>query len=109
MDRDNRYKFSDIITVHFNDKLQGEVMITPNPANIDINIKMKGLEKGTYHFELLNSLGQLQLSRMVNITMYDQQETIPCTDKMPSGMYWLNIYNEKNNRIKSLGVFINKK
>jgi hypothetical protein len=109
VDRDNHFKFSDIITVHFNDELPGDVRITPNPTDIDINVKITGLEKGIYRFELLNSLGQLQLTKTVNITMYVQKEIMPCTDRMNSGMYWLNIYNEKNNRVKSLGVFVNRK
>jgi len=68
---------------------------------------MTALEKGNYKIEVTNAIGQLQFSKKVNVSQYNQKETIPCTTSMNPGVYYLSIYDENNKRVKSIGFFIN--
>ncbi len=45
-----------------------EVIVYPNPTNKEINIDLKGFEDKDLNIELINSLGQIKLSRMYRIT-----------------------------------------
>jgi hypothetical protein len=67
---------------------------------------MTALAQGAYTVEITNSIGQVQLAKKINVSQYNQKETIPCTAGMNNGIYYLSIYDVKNNRIKSIPVFI---
>lgn len=68
---------------------------------------MTALQPGDYKVEVTNSIGQVQLTKKITITQYDQKEVIPCTAGMTTGIYYVSIYDETNKRIKSIGVFVN--
>ena len=68
---------------------------------------MTALQPGAYKVEVTNSIGQVQLTKKITITQYDQKEVLPCTAGMNTGIYYLSIYDETNKRIKSIGVFVN--
>ena len=107
IDVDGTYEYSKVVMVNFGDIKANYVTVAPNPVKTSINLQMTALQQGAYKIEITNSIGQVQFTKKINITQYNQKEVIPCTASMRTGMYYLSIYDEKNNRIKSIGVFVN--
>jgi hypothetical protein len=103
---DGTYTYSKIVMVDFGDIQASYITIAPNPVQTTINLQMTALPLGTYSVEVINSIGQVQLSKKINVTQYDQKEVIPCPAGMNTGIYHLSIYDGKNNRVKTIGVFI---
>lgn len=69
------------------------ITIYPNPVNGPITIN--GLSTGkTYTFTIVNLQGQVIFTKRVA----NQRTTSISTFKGESGVYWLNIYDEKRNR-----------
>ena len=108
VDRDEKFEYSKIITVRFDDNTQEKVVITPNPVKNDINIRMTGLEKGTYHIELMNAVGQRFINKSVNVNQFVQTETFARKSGMASGLYWVNIYNEEGRKVQSLKIILDR-
>jgi hypothetical protein len=106
IDIDGTYTYSKVVIINFGDIKASYVTVAPNPAKTNINLQMTALEQGAYTVEITNSIGQVQLAKKINVTQYNQKETIPCTAGMNNGIYYLSIYDVKNNRIKSIPVFI---
>ena len=107
IDADGTYNYSKVAIVNFANVKASYVTVAPNPVKTTINLQMTALQQGAYKIEVTNSIGQVQLTKKINVTQYNQQEVIPCTAGMTTGIYYLSIYDEKNNRIKSIGVFVN--
>ena len=108
IDADGTFSYSNIAVVRFGEVKSGVVVISPNPVKTNINLQMTGLQQGTYKIEVTNAIGQIQLTKKINVLQYNQKETMLCPSGMTPGIYWLSIYDEKNTRIKSIGVFVNK-
>lgn len=108
VDRDGRFAYSAIVTARFDEKLPGDVVVAPNPvvAN-DIRVKLIGLDAGNYRLELMNTAGQLIQGKTVKVSQYDQTETMMRSANMPAGVYWLNVYNDTHDRVKTVRVFMN--
>lgn len=107
-DNDARYTYSNIVMVRFNEKVPGDVLVSPNPLKAaPMRVKMTGLEQGSYTLKLHNSVGQELLTRQVNVTQHDQVETIPQAASLTPGIYWLNIYDKTQSRFKTVRVLIN--
>jgi len=106
IDIDGTYTYSKVVIINFGDIKASYVTVAPNPVKTNINLQMTALPQGAYTVEVTNSIGQVQLAKKINVTQYNQKETIPCTAGMNTGIYHLSIYDEKNNRIKTIGVFI---
>ncbi len=106
IDIDGTYTYSKVVIVDFGDVKANYVSVAPNPAKTKINLQMTALPQGEYKIEVTNSIGQVQLTKKITITQYDQKEVIPCTAGMGTGIYYLSVYDEKNNRVKSVGVFV---
>ena len=106
IDIDGTYTYSKIVMVNFGDIKASYVTVAPNPVKTSINVQMTALPQGTYRVEVTNSIGQVQLAKKINVTQYNQKEIIPCPATMNTGIYHLSIYDGKNNRVKTIGVFI---
>jgi len=106
IDIDGTYTYSRVVMVNFGDIKASYVTIAPNPVKTNINLQMTALPQGAYRVEVTNSIGQVQLTKKITVTQYNQKEVIPCTTGMNTGIYHLSIYDEKNNRVKTIGVFI---
>ena len=107
IDIDGTYTYSNIIVIHFGEIKNNNIVIAPNPVKTNINLQMTALEQGAYKIEITNAIGQLQFTKKINVSQYNQKETIPCTATMKPGIYWLSVFDENNNRVKSIGFFIN--
>ena len=106
IDVDGTFNYSNTVIVRFGSVKGGDVIIAPNPVKSNINVRMTDLEHGSYKIEITNAIGQLQLSKKINVTQQQQNESIICPATMNKGVYWLSIYDEKNTRIKSIGFFV---
>lgn len=108
VDRDGSFGYSSVVTARFDEKLPGDVVVAPNPVvSNDIKVKMIGLTAGVYRLELMNTAGQLLQSKTVKVSQYDQTETMMRSANMPAGVYWLNVYNDTHDRVKTVRVFMN--
>jgi|GEM_PF-940185 len=108
IDNDAQFKYSPIGLVKLADANAVLVSIAPNPVQNEYRIRLAGLEKGEYRIELINSMGQLQLVKKITITEYDHVENMTRGNNLASGIYWLNVINDKTNRnITTLRVYMN--
>ncbi|HEV7781202.1 MAG TPA: T9SS type A sorting domain-containing protein [Chitinophagaceae bacterium] len=106
IDKDGRFTYSNIVAIPFTEVIAGDMVIAPNPVRNDINVKMEGMEKGVYRMELVNTSGQVVTTRSITISQFVQNETIQRNGAMASGIYWLNVYNNTNQKVKSLRVLL---
>jgi hypothetical protein len=108
IDNDAQFKFSPIGLVKLADANTIVVSVAPNPVRDEFRVRLVGLEKGPYRIELVNAMGQVQSIRKINITEYDHVENMNRGAAVASGVYWLNVVNEKtNSNVKTLKVFMN--
>lgn len=106
IDKDGTYTYSKIVTVRFGGSKAYSITIAPNPVTTNINLQMNDLPAGVYRIEVTNAIGQSQLKRKINVEQPNQNETIARSQTMIQGIYYLSIYNEKNNKIKSMSFFV---
>ena len=79
------------------DELTGSPLVTSylNSAN-NLELGLTNLEKGNYKLVVLNALGQVVVTKQVDVNSYQQTETINLYNKA-KGLYYVNIYNDKAN------------
>ncbi|HEX7845834.1 MAG TPA: T9SS type A sorting domain-containing protein, partial [Chitinophagaceae bacterium] len=108
IDNNGQYKYSNILSAKFGAK-EADIVVAPNPAiNNEIKVRMTDLEPGQYRIELHNTIGQLLQTKAVVVNQSLQSETMsPSTSMMP-GVYWINVIDKNNARIKTLRVLVNK-
>ena len=107
VDNDDQFKYSSIVLVKISNNENAGVSAWPNPVQNEYKIKMNRLEKGDYRIEVLNSMGQLQITKKITITG-DHVETMNRSTMNSSGIYWLRIVNEKNNyTVKTIRLYMN--
>jgi hypothetical protein len=107
VDKDARFKFSIIALVKIIEKDNTHVTIFPNPVRQEYNVRITGFEKGIYRMEIVNSIGQVFTTKKIIIKEYDHIEHMKRDMSMSPGIYWLNVFDETNNRVKTLAVFFN--
>lgn len=109
VDNDSRFTYSQVVSVRFNDQLQGDVIVAPNPVvTNDIKVRLIGLAAGSYRMELHNAAGQLIQTKGVKVSQFDQTETMMRSASMLAGIYWLNVYDGLHKRIKSVRILMDK-
>jgi len=106
IDRDGKFAYSNIVAVKFTEILSGDIIVAPNPVVSDLRIRTENLNKGVYRFDLLNPGGQLMLRSWVNISESSQVKSIGQVDQLNAGIYWLSVYDQTNNRIKTIKVVV---
>jgi len=104
-DVDGKYRYSNIVTVRFDQSVTGDVAIAPNPVQTEFRVKFNGLGKGVYKMELYSTGGQLIRMKKVSITQPLQFESMSFGTKPAPGIYWLNI-SVNDNKVKTLRVFV---
>lgn len=108
IDKNGQFKYSQVVTASFDQKLPADVVVAPNPVSGgQINVKLIGLANGVYRMELHNAAGQLLQARSLRVTQFEQFETMTRPGNTPSGIYWLNVYDDTNTRVKTVRVFMN--
>jgi hypothetical protein len=106
IDKNGQFTYSNVVAIAFNEIIAGDIVVAPNPVQNDIHVRMEGMEKGVYRLELLNTSGQVILTRSATISQFVQTETIGRNSSMATGIYWLNVYNSNNQKVKSLRVLL---
>lgn len=88
--------------------LKNEIKIFPNPVkqNKLINLKFEGVKEGVYRFCILNSIGQLLFTFQKQITSKDATEQIQLNSRFSSGVYIIQVINEKKKLIHSSKLII---
>jgi len=104
-DNDGHYSYSSTVFVKFEESIDEDIIIAPNPVQSEANVKFTGLNKGIYKMELFNTNGQLIQTKTINITQFEQYESLQLDKRVGSGVYWLNI-SGKNNTIKTLKLLV---
>ncbi|MGI8951230.1 MAG: T9SS type A sorting domain-containing protein [Chitinophagaceae bacterium] len=75
VDFDGRYSYSKIVSAEIGAIQQG-LVVSPNPVKGNMNISFKGMPHGNYRLDVINSSGQVIVSRTVNVTNDAQTENI---------------------------------
>jgi hypothetical protein len=105
IDNDDHYSYSNTVSVKFEESIDRDIIIAPNPVQSEAKVKFTGLNKGIYKMEFFNSNSQLVQTKTINITQFEQYESLKLDKRVGSGVYWLNI-SDKNNTIKTLKVLV---
>jgi hypothetical protein len=109
IDKDGKYVYSNIISARFDKKVEGHIVVTPNPIQEDVKVKMTGFIKGVYNLRLYNSSGDVVQSKKINLTMPEQTEIMERTQNMAAGVYWLSIYDINDKLAGSVRLMITRK
>ena len=77
----------------------GEVTVYPNPATAEnLNLKMANLAPGEYNIRIINSFGQVFLQKKVQYNGGVAVERIQPAQKVPSGIYRVEIVSPDGKR-----------
>ncbi|HEV8282972.1 MAG TPA: FG-GAP-like repeat-containing protein [Chitinophagaceae bacterium] len=106
VDNDKHYSYSNVINIKFDERSQVNIVTIPNPIKNEFRIKLTGLEEGNYQIELRNTAGQLQQVKNIFVNQEEHIEFMTRTANMASGIYWLNIYDKTNTRIKVTKILV---
>jgi hypothetical protein len=106
VDKDARFKYSYVIAAKIGANNNENILVAPNPVVSRIRIFFNGTTKGTYRVELRNTIGQLQQRKSVNINQPGQVEYLDRSAGMVPGVYWLSVYDSKNQQINASRVII---
>jgi hypothetical protein len=106
IDNDSRHTYSNVISFRFEEKLNASMVIAPNPVHNIIRVKLTGFDAGSYYMKMYNMGGQLTTVRKINISQYDQVETIDRQPAMITGTYSLDLYDENGKNIRTVKVVI---
>ncbi len=105
VDKDGAYTYSAIIAIRTTNTATTSISVT-NPVQENFVLRCNGLEKGAYRVAVYNTTGMLQQSGVVQVSQSQQVITVNKTGKLSAGLYWLNVYNDRNELVKSNKVFI---
>jgi len=104
-DNDDHFSYSNTVSVKFEEKIEGDVIIASNPVQSDCKVKFIGMNKGIYKMNLYNSNAQLIQTKTINITQFEQYEDLKLDKSVGAGVYWLNVAG-KDNKMKTLKVLV---
>lgn len=105
-DNDGKSAYSAIVAVRFDQKVDGSIVVAPNPVQNDIQIRLTGIEKGVYRMQLQNAAGQTLLTQAITVSQFTQTEIIPLSPVLSTGIYWLTIYDNTYKKISSIRVVL---
>lgn len=93
VDKDGKFSYSPIARIAFGGGKIATVQLYPNPAKDAVNIQMVNIAKGNYTIRVLDVSGKIIQSRMVNIQLPFQQQSIPLQGLQP-GNYIITMVDE---------------
>lgn len=105
VDKDGRFKYSNIVSARTGALQNSNISIAPNPVKGNIRAIFSGLPKGSYVVELRNVSGQLQLMKHITIQHSDQVESFERGNAAP-GIYWLTTYDREGKKIGTSRVIV---
>jgi len=97
-DKNGTQSFSKTMKVNVTPGLEG-ISVYPNPATAEnLNLKMANLTPGEYNIRILNSFGQVFLQKKVQYNGGTAIERIQPAQKVPSGIYRIEIISKDGKR-----------
>lgn len=94
LDIDGKFTYSNIVSVSFTGSDTRSIVVAPNPATENINVRFTGQATGVYRMEIRNAAGQLVITKSVSIWQQGNQvETIQRTPGMTSGIYTVYVFD----------------
>jgi len=106
VDDDGRFKYSQIVMIRFDGKLEPVVNVSPNPVHSSINVRLFDFAAGSYNLELRNSIGQLQYVKTVQLNGTEHTETIERTKAISKGMYLLTVHSKIDNKRNTIRIVV---
>jgi hypothetical protein len=91
VENSNAYKYSAVVKVNLQ-KENAEISVYPNPAKDKLlNIQMINKAKGVYAVQLINSLGQVVHSKLINHDGGSATQTLQLSSAVAKGVYQMII------------------
>jgi hypothetical protein len=103
VDKDGKIAYSKVISVYV-EKSNQSMTVYPNPATSDnFNLQLNNKEPGLYEVQLINSFGQILLTKSFNYIGGTGKHTINPGSSIPKGIYQLQVRTPDGGK-KSLSV-----
>jgi hypothetical protein len=90
VDNDNQYRYSSVVTAQFSLSPKASIVLFPNPASQQINLRTANLVKGNYAMSVTDMFGRRVLLRQISIQSDVSTWTIPI-DNLGRGIYVLKV------------------
>jgi len=89
-------------------KLNNNFKIFPNPAqkSSSINLSLKLKEAGQYHIQITDAAARVILQKQANAPVKEYTEQLRVDDRWSSGVYYINIFNNKNQLISKASFIV---
>ena len=98
IDLNGKEKYSTVVSVTVG-KVPGAIIVYPNPVtNGVMGLQFNNMPAGQYKTRLLNSFGQLILSKTINYNRGNTINKIALSNEMAKGIYSLEITNPDNSK-----------
>ena len=96
-------EFNYSTTIYISNYQECRFEVYPNPVikSKPVTCKVSSLLNSTFEISLINSLGQIILSKITNIITGDNELIVP-TDSIPSGLYILKAATENDSFMRRL-------
>lgn len=93
---------------HSENKLISNFKIFPNPAQKgnSINLSLKLKEAGQYRIQIADATARIILQRQANVPAKEYTEQLRVDDRWSSGVYFINIFNNKNQLISKASFIV---
>ncbi|MGC4039018.1 MAG: hypothetical protein QM764_23875 [Chitinophagaceae bacterium] len=102
--KNNEYDYSSVIKINFDEQVKADIVVAPNPVISGFKLNMSGVETGIYTIEIKNSAGQLQQRKTIIVNTNNYSENMIRGNTMPTGVYYLNVYDKNSRLIKTLNL-----
>ena len=89
MDKDGKYKYSNIVTISLAD-ITGTVSISPNPTNGQTRLLINSVHDGKVDWKLMDNNGRIVMKNTVHIRRGNNNITINAGG-LKNGMYYLHV------------------
>ena len=97
VDKDNAYKFSNVVTVKISGSKVKDFVITPNPASADAQIRFYAAKSGVAKIIVYDAAGKVVQQQQANVLSGNNSIAINNITKLSEGMYTIKmITNEES-------------
>ena len=101
--KDGQSNYTKVVKVLIGEAV-GEITVYPNPVtNGTINLQLTGQPSGRYGVRLLNALGQVILSRIINHIEGGSTESVRCDHHLAKGIFQLEV-TKPGGEVKTIKV-----
>jgi hypothetical protein len=103
IDKDGKYKYSDVVKVSTSSK--GDISVLPNPiVGHTLSLQLSQMKKGSYDLQLVNALGQVIAKQTIQVDAGSSVQSINLPASVVNGNYYLQL--EGNGAMFSKNVLV---